>query len=57
MVQQQWEAERQLRAAATILAAQASTQLNPEFRRMEYDTSTEKDEFNRIPSAGVRNPS
>ena len=40
---QQWEAERQLRAEATITAAQTSTQMNAEFRRM-----AEKNEFNRI---------
>ena len=45
MIQQQWEAERQLHAEATIFAAQTSTQFNVEFR-MEYDTSARKDEFN-----------
>ena len=46
MVQNQWEAERQLPAEASIFAAQTSTQLN--VRIVEYDTSAEKDEFNRI---------
>ena len=48
LAQQQWEADRQLRAEATIIAAQTSSQLHAEFRMMEYDTSTEKGEFNRI---------
>ena len=38
--------KRQLPAEASILAAQTSTQLN--VRKVEYDTSAEKDEFNRI---------
>ena len=48
MVQQQLEAERERHAEATRIAPQTSTQLNAEFRMMEYDTSAEKDEFNGI---------
>ena len=48
MAQQQWEAERQLCAEATIIATQSSAQLNAEFRMMEHDTSAVVDEFNRI---------
>ena len=38
MVEKQWEAERQLRAEATMTAAQTSAQLTAEFRTVEYDT-------------------
>ena len=54
--QQLWEADRQLRAEATILAAQTSTQLNAEFRMMEYDTSAAKGRVQQNPNAGLRNP-
>ena len=47
-VQQHWDAQRNLRAEASIFA-QISTQLNAEFRMLEYDTSFEKDELNWIP--------
>ena len=42
MAQQQWEAQRQLRAEASKVAAQTSTQLNAEFRMMEYDIQAEE---------------
>ena len=48
MVQQQWESEREFRAEASLIAVQNSTQLNAEFRMMEYDISSEKDEFHRL---------
>ena len=47
-MQQHWDAQRNLRAEASIFA-QISTQLNAEFRMLEYDTSFEKDELNWIP--------
>ena len=44
MAQQQWEAERELRAEASIIEAHTFTQLNAEIHMMEYDTSAAKDE-------------
>ena len=32
---------------ASILASESSTQLNSEFRAMDYDTSAVKDEFHK----------
>ena len=46
-MQQHWDAQRNLRAEASIFA-QISAQLNAEFRMLEYDTSAEKDELNWI---------
>ena len=43
MAQQQWEAERQLRAEASKIAAHIS-----EFLMLVYDTSADKDELHRI---------
>ena len=46
-MQQQWDPQRNLRAEASIFA-QISTQLNAEFRMLEYGTSAEQDELNWI---------
>ena len=48
MVQQQRDAERHLRAEASILAAQTCSQLHAEFRMLKYGTSAENDELHRI---------
>ena len=47
LVQQQRDAQRNLRAEASMLAAQTSTQLHAQSRVMEHHTSTEQDEFYR----------
>ena len=41
LVQQQRDAQRNLRAEASMLAAQTSTKLHAQFRVMEHHTSTE----------------
>ena len=48
MAGQHWKADQRLRAEATRLAAQTSTQMNAEFRAVEYDASAEMDELNGI---------
>ena len=48
LLQQPDDSQSNLRAEASVLASQSSTQLNAEIREMEYDTSAEKDEFHKI---------
>ena len=47
LVQQQRDAQRNLRAEVSMLPAQTSTQLHAQFRVMEHLTSAEQDEFCR----------
>ena len=47
LVQQQRDAQRNLRAEASMLAARTSTQLHAQFRVMGHHTSAEQDEFHR----------
>ena len=47
LVQQQWDAQRNFLAEASMLAAQTSTQLHSQFRVMGHHTSAEQDEFYR----------
>ena len=47
LVQQQRDAQRNLLAEASMLAAQTSTQLHAQFRVMGHHTSAEQDEFYR----------
>ena len=59
MAQQQWEAEQRLRVEALRLAAQTSTQLNAEFRVMEYDSSAEMEKrirMQRVRQVKLRRP-
>ena len=51
LLQQQQDAHTNLRAEASILASQISTQLNAEFRVMEHDTSAKKDRVLHNPDA------
>ena len=48
LVYQQRDAQRNLRAELSMLAAQSSTQLNAGCHMVEYDSSVEKDELHRI---------
>ena len=48
LAQQMWEADQRFNGKATRIAAHTSTQMSAEFRAVEYDTSTEMDELNRI---------
>ena len=45
MQQQLADNQRNFSAETSFVTAQSSTQLNVEFRAMEYDISAEKDEF------------
>ena len=47
LVQQQRDAQRNLRAEASMLAAQTSTQLHAQFHVIEHHTSTNQEEFCR----------
>ena len=47
LVQQRRDAQRNLRAEASMLAARTSMQLHAQFRVMGHHTSTEQDEFCR----------
>ena len=47
LVQQQWDAQRNLLAEASMLAARTSTQLHAQFRVMGHHTAAEQDEFYR----------